>query len=216
MKDRKLKYKFDSSKSHYIKSDLVIHSGISARPFASTTSNKADPLGFVALSFATPYPPSLLANPLAGAFILLMGMGSTLFFLTSSLPLFFAQDPTYAEILCRLDNLFGLYETFLAYERSGIDIMLANLNNFTPETITNFYFSLQELVTVRESVFDLVTTAINSPEIEFLERPLVDRINEIHEDLRLGGNNLMSLLREIEDILNIPAEERIPYFDFEV
>src|SRR5215469_12938085 len=139
MMKRKLKYKFDLSKSHSIKSNLVIHSGIFTRSFASTPSNRADPLGFVALSFATPYPPILLANPLAGAFILLMGMGSTLFFLTSSLPLFFAQDPSYAEILCRLDNLFGLYETYLAYERSGIDIMLANLNNFTPETITNFY-----------------------------------------------------------------------------
>jgi hypothetical protein len=31
----------------------------------------------------------------------------------------------------------------------------------------------------------------------------------------LGGNNLMGLIREIEDILNIPREERIPSFWFE-
>ena len=43
----------------------------------------------------------------------------------------FAPDLSYAQIICRLENLFLLYETFLSYERSGIDIMLGSLNNFT-------------------------------------------------------------------------------------
>jgi hypothetical protein len=229
MKNRKFKFEFysssigskaNSSKFRSLKPGFILHNGIPAKPFPSTLSRpftstpprKGDPLGFVALSFATPYPASLLTNPLAGSFILLMGMAATLFLATASLLPFFAQNPQYVEILRILDNIFGLYERFLAYEQNGIAILSANINNYTPETLTNFYFSLQELVTVRESLFNLLTRVINLPGMEFMARPVVDRANEIHEDLRLGGNNLMILLRDIEDRLNLPQEERIPTF----
>lgn len=212
---KKLDLKSNSSRLNVSKSDLVLHNGIPVRPFVSTSQKKVDPLGFVALSFATPYPPSLLANPLAGGFIILVGMAASLFLITSSLPQFFSQDPSYAQILCRLENIFLLYDTFLSFEQSEVNRMLVNLNNFTPETLTNFYFSLQELVAVRESVFEAVTNLINSPEIEFIERPLNVRINGIYQDLRSGGNSLMNLIRTIEDLLNIPEDDRIPSFWFE-
>lgn len=90
--------------------------------------------------------------------------------------------------------------------------MFANLDNLNPGTLTNFYFVLQELVAIRESLFNILTDIINSPYIEFLPRPVADRISDIYQDLRLGGNNLMGLIREIEDILNIPREDRVPVF----
>ena len=209
---RNFQSKSNSSIFNFIKLDLVLYHSILVKSFSSTPSNKVDPLGSVALSFATSYPSSLLANPLAGSFIILVGLAGTLFFTTLALPQFFSQDPSYAQIICRLENIFLLYDTFLAYERSAIDLMIANLGNFTTETLTNFYFSLQELVTVRESVFEIVTNLINSPDIEFLEEPLKIRINEIHQDLRSGGNSLMNLIRDIEDTLNIPEDDRIPSF----
>ena len=212
---RKSQSKSNSSIFSFIKLDLILYHGIPVRPFSSTSSNKVDPLGVVALSFATPYSPSLLANPLASSIIILIGLAGTLFFTTLALPQFFLQDPSYAQIICRLENIFLLYDTFLAYERSVSDIMIANLGNFTLETLTNFYFSLQELVTVRESVFEIVTNFINSPDIELLEGPLKIRINEIHQDLRSGGNSLINLIRDIEDTLNIPEDDRIPSFWFE-
>jgi len=184
----------------------------SVRSFTSTSSRKGDPLGFVALSFATPWPPSLLADPFGCAFILLMGMGASLFFSASLLFPLFAQQPEYVEILRALDNVFGLQETFISYLMNGINILSGNLNNLAPEILTNYYFSLQELVTVTESLYNLLTDFINLPLIDFLDRPLIDRANEIHENLRLAGNNLMRLLRGIEDRLNIPQEERIPAF----
>jgi hypothetical protein len=139
-------------------------------------------------------------------------MAAALFFLTGSLPEFFAQDPSYAVILARLDNLLLLFERFLLYEQNGINLLVASINNFSPEVLGNLYLSLQELVTVRESLFSRLDSLINSPEIEFLEGPLVDRINNVFEDLRLGGNNLMALIREIEDKLGISESERIPSF----
>lgn len=212
MRNMKCQSKYNSSRFNYVKSDLLLHNKLPIRSFSSTFSKRGDPLSNLVVAFSTPYASSFLCNPLGSAFILLMGMASTLFFVTISLPEFFAQDPSYAAILQRLDNIFLLYERFLSYEQSGIDILLANLNNFSPETLNNFYFSLQELVTVRESIFSNLSDLINSPEIEFLERPIVDRINQIIEDLRSGGNNLMSLIRNIEDRLNIAEEERIPSF----
>lgn len=182
------------------------------RPFSSTASRRGDPLGVTCLAFATPYPSSLLANPFGGAFILLMGMAATLFFVTTSLPEFFAQDPSYAFILLRLDNIFNLYENFLLYEQNGINMLLASLGNFSPETLRSFYISLQELVTIRESLFFNLDHLINSPEIQLLGGPILDRAHQILEDLRLGGNNLMDLIRNIENILNIPEQERIPSF----
>lgn len=200
-----------SINSNYIKLNLLLIK-LPLRLFSTTSMRKADPMSTVVISFNTPYASSFMANPLGGAFILLMGMASTLFFVTAALPEFFAQDYSYALIIQRLENISLLHETFLAYERSGTDILLASMNNFSPEVLGNFYLSLQELVTVRESLFNILDNLMDSPDIQFMEEPIVDRINQIHEDLRLGGNNLMALIRNIEDRLNIVEEERIPSF----
>jgi hypothetical protein len=203
---------FDLGKSCYTKINKLKSVKLLTRPFSTTVIKRADPLGTTALAFSTSYAYSLLANPFGGAFILLMGMAAALFFLTGYLPEFFAQDPSYAMILVRLDNLLLLFERFLLYEQNGINLLVASINNFSPEVLGNLYLSLQELVTVRESLFFRLESLINSPEIEFLEGPLVDRINNVFEDLRLGGNNLMALIREIEDKLGISESERIPSF----
>jgi hypothetical protein len=166
-------------------------------------------------AFTTPYTPSLINNPLAGAFILLMGMAATLFFVITSSAEVYAQDPSFAFILQRLENILLLSERFLLYEQSGINILLANLNNFSPEILNSMYLSLQELVLVRESLASNFLHMVNMPIIEFMPGPLVDRINQNFADFRLGGNNLMVLVRNIEIRLNIAEEERIPSFWFE-
>jgi hypothetical protein len=198
-----------------IKLDILLNNKISKRPFSSTPSRKGDPLGFVVAAFSSPYAPSFLSNPLGTAFILLMGMAVTLFFLISSLPAFLASDPSYVLILQRVDSICLLLERFIPYEQNGVAILMASINNFTPETLNYFYLSLQELLTAREALFPLLSELVNSPEIEFLEPPVVDRINQNLEDFRLGGNNLMRLIRDIEGRLNIPEGERIPPFWFE-
>ena len=212
---RKRQHKRNLPILDHVELNLSLSRKLPVRPFSSTPSRKGDPLGITSLAFATAYSSSFLANPFGAAFILLMGMAATLFFVTRSLPDFFLQDPSYASILLRLDNIFNLYENFLLYEQNGINILLANLSNFSPETLRSFYLSLQELVTIRESIFFNLDHLINSPEIELLGGPILDRANQILEDLRLGGNNLMDLIRNLENRLNIPEEERIPSFWFE-
>lgn len=106
------------------KSKVFLYNGIPAvpypltpvRPFSSTSVRKADPIGFTALSFFTPYTSSFLTNPFGGAFIVLIGMAATLYLTTSDLSLFLAREHTLGEILRQLDNLFLLYERFLALE----------------------------------------------------------------------------------------------------
>ena len=53
------------------------------------------------------------------------------------------------------------------------------------------------------------------PEIRHVPGPAFDRLNEIYQDLRGVGNDLMNCIREIEDMLNIPEDDRIPNFWFE-
>jgi len=87
------------------------------------------------------------------------------------------------------------------------------MGNFSPEVLNHFYLVLQELVTVRESLFSNLDNLISSPEIQFLElEPLFDRIDQNIEDFRFGGNRLMTLIRDVEVRLNIPEAERIPSF----
>jgi hypothetical protein len=69
------------------------------RAFSSAPRMRADPLGTTASAFGTPYASSFLVNPLGASLIILLGMASTLFFLTASLPGFFGLDPSYAHIL---------------------------------------------------------------------------------------------------------------------
>jgi hypothetical protein len=69
------------------------------RSFSSAPRMRADPLSTTASAFGTPYASSFLVNPLGASLIILLGMASTLFFLTASLPGFFGLDPSYAHIL---------------------------------------------------------------------------------------------------------------------
>jgi hypothetical protein len=48
--------------------------------------------------------------------------------------------------------------------------------------------------------------------MELMELPIIDRVNDIFEELRLGGNTLMSLVRDVENRLNVAEENRIPSF----
>jgi hypothetical protein len=224
-KNSKSRSKHSLSNSRYVKNSnlrcvklglpVMPYSPTPIRPFSTTSSRKADPLSFLVGSFAIPYPSDLLLNPLSGTFISLIGMGSTLFFLTVSLSGFFAYNSEYALILQRLDNIFLLFESFILTEQQAIDTFITNFDNYTPETLAQLYFLLQEHITVRETLFDVLSSEFNNPQIELTEEPLVVRADWIFENFRLGGNNVMDLVRDIENRLNIPEEHRVPSFWFE-
>ena len=185
------------------------------RSFSITSVRKGDPLSVTASAFSVPYAASLLSNPFGGAFIVLMGMGVALFCLTENLPEFFMQSQEYMAAIQRIDSILRLYETFLSYEQNGTAMLLANLDNFSPEVLANLYLSLQELITVRESAFVALNNIVDLPHVQFLGESIMNRIHDTLGDFRLSGNNLINLLRTIEDRLGIVEEERIPPFWFE-
>ena len=186
------------------------------RLFSSTSVRKADTLGITAMALSVPYAAGFIANPLGGSLILLMGMGTAIFGLTTSFITFAeTNDVDLGQILQRLDSIFCLYETFILFIQSGINILHTMLNNFTPEVLVYFYDSLQELITIIECLFAELNTVMVSPHVTFAGEPVVQRGEAILEDLRLVGNDIMVLIRDIETRLNLPEDHRLPPFWFE-
>lgn len=193
-------------------SSLSLYRTRSSRSFSSTVPRKADPLGVVAAAISTPHTLSFLSNPLGGLVMVLIGMATTLFFVFMSLSSVFGQDNAFSFFLQRLDSILLLCERFLLYERNVVSLIGAHLSSFSSATLHSFYLPLQELVFIHESIFSIVNDLLISPHIERLPGPLVDRLNQSFENLRLEGNGLMMLVREIEDRLNIAESDRIPSF----
>jgi len=77
------------------------------------------------------------------------------------------------------------------------------------------YNGLLELITVRESFFRELSEIVSHAQIDLTNTPVIDRVNQTLEDLRLGGNDLVELARQLEYQLMIPAQRRFPEFFFE-
>ena len=184
------------------------------RPFSSTTARKADPVSTTAMAISVPYAAGFLSNPLSSSLIILTGMATAIFALTTSF-IQFAEINELGYILQYLDNLFSLYETYISVSQSGIDILGAALNNFTPEVLVYFYDPLQQVLALTERLFGELDTLLASPHVRFAGEPIVNRGELILEDLRSVGNDLISLIRDIETRLNIPEDQRVPTFWFE-
>jgi len=121
-RSRKYTYKRSSYRLDYVR-PLFSCKELPVRPYSpnklevrylsSSPRLGADSLGVLIASLGTSYTPSFLGNHLGAAFILLMGLASTLFFVTASFSGRIAQDPSYEFILQRLDLVFLLYESFI-------------------------------------------------------------------------------------------------------
>jgi hypothetical protein len=66
-------------KFNNIKPNILPYINLSAKLFSTTLIRKADPLSTTVLSFATPYGPGVLYSPIGAAFIVLVGMATTLY-----------------------------------------------------------------------------------------------------------------------------------------
>jgi hypothetical protein len=184
-------------------------SSTTSRSFSATPPRRADPISTTILSFVNPC--NLLASdPIAGGFIVLIGMVTSLFFVSQSFLGINVQD--FGVILPRLELIFLLYERFITLEQEVNDWLFLNANNFTFEILIQYYHLLQQLITLQETLFHNLSIMASVPGIELLPEPTVIRINDILEDLRLQGNNLVATLRAVEDELHIPEGERVPPF----
>jgi hypothetical protein len=182
------------------------------RSFRASRRRRMDPLASTALAFATPYTSSFLISSIGTAIVILVGMTGTLFFLTVSLQRYLESGPELAEVLRRLDILFALYERLVEFESALINRLNVNMNNFSPELLASYYSALKELIFLRECLFNALTILADHRLIDSINAPIVGRINLTLENLRLGGNSLVILVRELEYRLMIPAHLRVPSF----
>jgi hypothetical protein len=221
----------------------------SRRCFSRTPILRTDPvtlpLTATSLAFNVPYSPSVLANPLGVTFIILVGLATSLFFLSEPMYNFFLADPPTPFTYEQAYSIFCAYDTFLSREKIAISEMWNDLSNYSPELLRGFYFQIQELITVRElnfitlfGFFDhprvsrwfpinpvqdflpnapIMSNAILLPytEREYLERHIARSMFSTIAYYRRGGNDLFRLLRHMEDVLQVPFSQRIPVYMFE-
>jgi hypothetical protein len=185
------------------------------RPFKASSRRRVDPLSSTSLALATPYTSVFLAHPIGAAIIISVGMAGTLYFLTVSFGRSIESGNELAEFLRRIDIFFALLERFVASENALINMLNVNMSNFSPEFLTACYSALKELVFLRESLFNALNVLAEHPLMDSVDAPVVLNINSTLENLRLGGNSIVILLREVEERLNIPANLRVPSFWFE-
>jgi hypothetical protein len=195
--------------NNVIKDKLLIKPCV--RSFSSSPLRKADPLSTTAMAISIPYAVGFVSNPFSLSLVLLTGMATAIFGLTASF-ITFAETNELGLILQYLDNIFSLYETYISISQSGIDILRNALNNFAPEVLVYFYDPLQEVLTLTECLFAELNTLMTSPYVMYAGEPVVDRGESILENLRLVGNDLIGLIRDIENRLNIPEDSRVPTF----
>jgi hypothetical protein len=180
------------------------------RSFKASPKRRMDPLGYTAVA----YTPSFLASPIGAAIAILLGMTGTLFFLTVSLgrSLESGPDLELAEVLRLLDLVFALYDRLIGLERVLINRFHVGMNDFDPEVLAAYYSALRELIFFRECLFHVLSIFVDHHLIDSINAPIVGRINLTLEELRGGGNNLVVLLRELEERLNIPENLRMALF----
>jgi hypothetical protein len=207
--------------SNYIRSHKVLlttsipirpFSKTPIRPLSKTPIRKGDPLGTTVLAFGSPYASSLLSTPFGVAFIVLIGMGTCLYFVTESFSGFILQNPQTVLFMPRLENIILLYENFLGQLRHIISILSTDLSNLGPELLASLYLLVKELVTIIECAFISLNDFISLPVIQSLPGINMNRIHDILQELRSHGNTVMMLARQIETRLDIPEQERIPHF----
>jgi hypothetical protein len=205
-------------KLNYINSDktsLLKHTKIPIRPFSTTSIRKGDPLGTTGLAIGSSYSSSLLSSPFGVTFIAFLGMGACLLCAVTGFPGFVAQNPESILVMPQLENILFLFENFLGHLRNMITILSADLSNFSPELLASVYLLLKEFITIVECAFISLDDIIVLLETQSLPGIDMDRIQDILEELRLQGNTIMMLARQIETRLNISEQERIPRFWFE-
>jgi hypothetical protein len=203
-----------------VKSHLLLGSKVLKKSFSSTSSRKADPLSTTVLAFGTPYDPSFLCSPAGGFFIMLVGLGTALFFLTQPYLDLFSQASNDAAF-DRFTLLFSVLERYVFHIHYFYDVVSSGINAgmASPEQLRILYPIVQELITILESIYSHGSgdpLGFSMDRATFIrQRDLVDVMGPVFEQLRLREEDLVGLLRNIENRLNIPENERVPSFSFE-
>lgn len=116
--------------------------------------------------------------------------------------------------------LFSLSISFIAFEFDAVNLLYNNLENLNQEQLRDFYLIIQEVITIRERLISVINDEIladlgprtateNGVRLAF-------QFHNFARHLRFRGTRLVNLLRDIENRLEIPENERVPSFSFEL
>jgi hypothetical protein len=142
-------------------------------------------------------------------------MSSGLFCVTEPFIIDFVHNPVPEYILERfieqLEDLFVLYDRFVSFERSTINLAFTNINNFSSEELRNLYLSIRQLIITRESISTMLHYFLRVSRRHLINPYSVRRVRNIIDEIRSGNSDITDLLIAIEDRLGIPESERRPY-----
>jgi hypothetical protein len=179
------------------------------RPFSTTSIRKSDPTLFTIISAGTPWDPFLvLSNPIGITLIVLVSMATALFYVTQPMPNIYMEIP-FPEVLQLLSSI---YHTYIELESLTTTFIVNNISMFSQEQLRNLYLILQEIVNIEEEIYYLLQHLIDILEEDSMERE-VDILIDLSQDFTFEGDNLMDLIRNLEDRLNIPHSERMPFIN---
>jgi hypothetical protein len=142
-------------------------------------------------------------------------MSSGLFCVTEPFIIDFVHNPVPEYILERfieqLEDLFVLYDRFVSFERSTINLAFTNINNFSSEELRNLHLSIRQLIITRESISTMLHYFLRVSRRHLINPYSVRRVRNIIDEIRSGNSDITDLLIAIEDRLGIPESERRPY-----
>lgn len=177
------------------------------RPFSATSIRKSDPSLIALIGASTSWNPFLvLSNPIGITLIVLVSMVTTLFYVTQPMPNIYMEIP-FPEVLQLLSSI---YHTYIDLESLTTTFIVNNINMFSREELINLYLILQEIIDIEDRIYHLLQHLTDLLEEDSMEME-VDILIDLSTDFTFEGSNLMDLIRNVEDRLNIPHSERIPF-----
>lgn len=177
------------------------------RPFSTTSVRKSDPSLITIIGASTSWDPLLvLSNPMGITLIVLVSMATTLFYITQPMPNIYMEIP-FLDFVEIVQLLSSIYHTYIDLVSHTMAFILNNINMFGREELINLYLILQEIINIEERIYSLLEHWIDILREDSMES---DILIDISQDFRFEGNRIMNLIRNVEDILNIPHSERMP------
>jgi hypothetical protein len=114
------------------------------------------------------------------------------------------MEPYFLEAM---QSLYGIYNAYIELDSHVTTFVVNNINMFNEEQLRSLYLIFQEIINIQERIYYLLQHWLNVLDGQHVD---TDSLTDIFVEFRFRGHNIIDLLRNIEDRLNIPQNERIP------
>jgi hypothetical protein len=95
------------------------------------------------------------------------------------------------------------------------NFIMTNMMNVRPEEMRELMAPLQSVIELHEMAWQRLSPFITMLEREDVTEVVFSQFDELFEDLRNRGNDLVETLRELETRLDLPSNQRLSPYWFE-